>query len=246
MFLVGRQESQSAGLIELLTVNGYIAKWLPLMTTRLNIPEYVKIQQSITCYEKIIITAPAVIDYLRMEIAKLDSRITVLTPGIASAKKIKEINPRIQLLYPKNGSGIEAIAKELLLNQFIDDEVLVIGGDEINPRLRPLLAEYKVRFNYASIYHRLNIGLENLDVIDKFISNQQIIGIIITSTQIAGYLLECVSRLNLMNRLQEILIISIHPQITAYLSKHGISKVQETFASDNLSILQTIRAFMNE
>lgn len=246
MFLVGRQESQAAELIELLTVNGYAAKWLPLMTTRLNTPEYAKIQQTITCYQKIIITAPAVIDYLCMEVAQLGSQITILTPGVASAKKIKEVNRDVQILYPKNGSGIESIAKESLLDQFLDNEILVIGGDEINPRLRLLLEEYKIKFSYASIYYRLNIGLENLDVIDKFISDPQIIGIIITSTQIADYLLECVSRLNLINRLQEILIISIHPQITDYLSKNGVSKVQETFASDNLSILQTIRAFMNE
>ena len=246
MYLVARQESQSLELIELLAGNGYPAIWLPLMTTKLNANEYHQLIASLSNYNLIFITAPAVIDYLIKEISKLSHNVTILTTGVASASRIRKINEELKIIYPVLGSGIDAIEEEQLLEVFNDGRMLVIGGDEINLKLQALLNKHNIKFYYSSIYKRVNLALENPDMLDKYLSDQQITGIIITSKQIAEYLLQYISKASQMEHLKELFIISIHKQITEYLCENGLSNVRETAKSDNLSILQTIRDFENE
>ncbi|TXI93868.1 MAG: uroporphyrinogen-III synthase [Neisseriales bacterium] len=246
MYLVARQESQSYELIELLTASGYPATWLPLMTTRLNTNEYHKLIAFLNNYNTIFITAPAVIDYLAEEIPKLSLNINILTTGLASATKIRKISEGLKIVYPVFGSGIDAIEKEQLFKTFNNSRMLIIGGDTINLKLEALLNKHNIEFYYSSIYERINLALESPDMLDKYLSNQAITGIIITSKQIAEYLLQYISTASHMERLKKLFIISIHKQITEYLCENGLSNVRETANSDNLSILQTIRDFENE
>jgi len=243
MYLVARQESQAATLVDLLQRNGYPATWLPLMSIKKNLEALELAKNGLTRASLIMVTAPAVIECLSSNISLLlTERHTIIVPGLATAIKLRSIT-KAQIISPQNGSGIEAIRNEGVFKRYSGQNLLILGGDTINPRLVKLLGELNVNYEYISLYQRINVGIKNIKQIEKLILKPEIAGIIIASKQIASYFIDCVSLLGIENRMKDLLLISIHGQITDFLIANGYKNVHQTLSSSNDSILRLIKGY---
>jgi len=242
MYLVARQESQAATLVDLLQRNGYPATWLPLMSIKKNLEALGLAKNGLTRASLIMVTAPAVIECLSSNISLLTERHTIIVPGLATAIKLRSIT-KAQIISPQNGSGIEAIRNEEVFKRYSGQNLLILGGDTINPRLVKLLGELNVNYEYISLYQRINVGIKNIKQIEKLILKPEIAGIIIASKQIASYFIDCVSLLGIESRMKDLLLISIHSQITDFFIANGYKNVHQTLSSSNDSILRLIKGY---
>ena len=245
MYLVARPEAQARDLIQLLATNGVAAKYLPLMATEIKPVNLATALAQINSCDGVFFSSPLAIDYVAKDLSTIKPSCRIFSAGASSAKRLLDLGVAC-VNYPAGGSGISALISAKLLLKYSLHSLAIVGGDQVNPQLASYLNYEKITFKFIDLYQRSNLGLANLNLFAKLINESSIVGIIITSTLLARYLSDCCRKLNLGARLAQLALLSLHPQITQYLTQQGFSKVYETATADNRAILTLIRKLHDE
>lgn len=245
MYLVARPKVQADKLLDLFSSNGITAEYLPMVEI---IYDDVALEMALTqinqCASALFIS-PSAIDGLSARLAQLDPKLNLVTSGLSSAELLQEYVPQAKIIYPEHGSGVANLILESKLANL--GKIALVGGDNLNPHLAKYLEQKKIHYQFINLYQRINCGIINLSTTEKLIMNPALLGIVITSCQIAGFLLECATQSPLiLARLQELKLITIHPQISLFLAEHQLQNVVETASAGNLAILNIIRDLEHE
>jgi uroporphyrinogen-III synthase len=245
MYLVARPKAQADKLLGLFSRNGITAEYLPLVEIIYDAVELELALEQINQCASVLFLSPSSIDGLGARLAQLDPKLNLITSGLSSAELLMEYVPQAKIIYPEHGSGVANLILESKLANL--GKIALVGGDNLNPRLAKYLEQKKVTYQFINLYQRINCGLANLAATERLILNHTLRGIVITSCQIAGFLLECAAQSPLVSaRLQELKLITIHPQISLFLAEHQLQNVVETASAGNLAILNIIRGLEHE
>jgi uroporphyrinogen-III synthase len=245
MYLVARPKAQADKLLDLFSRNGITAEYLPLVEIIYDVVALELALEQINQCASVLFLSPSSIDGLGARLAQLSPELNLITSGLSSAELLMEYVPQAKIIYPEHGSGVANLILESKLANL--GKIALVGGDNLNPRLARYLEQKKVLYQFINLYQRINCGLANLFATEKLIMNPALRGIVITSCQIAGFLLECATQSPLiLARLQELKLITIHPQISLFLAEHQLQNVVETASAGNLAILNIIRNLENE
>ena len=245
MYLVARPKAQADKLLGLFSSHGVTAEYLPIVEIIYNDEALELALEQINQCASVLFISPTAIDGLGTRLAQLDPKLNLITSGLSSAELLMEYVPQAKIIYPEHGSGVANLILESKLANL--GKIALVGGDNLNPRLAKYLEQKKIYYQFINLYQRINCGLANLAATERLILNPTLRGIVITSCQIAGFLLECAAQSPLiLARLQELKLITIHPQISLFLAEHQLQNVVETASAGNLAILNIIRDLENE
>lgn len=245
MYLVARPKAQADKLLGLFSSHGITAEYLPLVEIIYDAVALELALEQINQCASVLFLSPSSIDGLGARLAQLSPELNLITSGLSSAELLMEYVPQAKIIYPEYGSGVANLILESKLANL--GKIALVGGDNLNPRLAKYLEQKKVTYQFINLYQRINCGLINLSATEKLIMNPALRGIVITSCQIVGFLLECATQSPLiLARLHELKLITIHPQISLFLAEHQLQNVVETASAGNLAILNIIRGLEHE
>lgn len=245
MYLIARPIVQAEKLLKLLKQNNILAQHLPIVDVLYNEIALEQAPFQINQCSSVLFISPSAIDGLGIRLKQLKPELALITSGIASAKLLMEYLPSAKVIYPQHGSGVAELILESKLANL--GKIALVGGDNLNERLAKYLVQKKVQYQFINLYQRINCGLSNLALVEKLISNPNIRGVVITSCQIADFLVECSAQSELiLSCLQKVNLITIHPQISLTLHKYGLSNIHESATAENLAILDVIKDLENE
>lgn len=244
MYLVTRPKVQADILINFLADNGIASCHLPIMEVDYNELDLSSMIREINEAGNLLLLSPTTIHYLSNVFNQINSTVKFFTVGEASAKAVLSYCDHM-VIYPDNGSGVNALINDGLLSSC--EKIVVAGGSEINLQLINYLEDKKICYITFELYKRINIGLLDIELIEKVLSNQVNIGIIITSSHIVKYLIECANKnMIVADSLAKLKLISIHPQISQLLKLNKFNQIIETVSADNNAILTVLRKLKHE
>lgn len=245
MYLIARPTAQAVKLLNLLEQHNISAQHLPIVEVLYDELVLEQAALQINQCSSVLFISPSAIDGLGVRLTQLKSDLTLITSGIASANLLMGYLPHAKVIYPEHGSGVAELILESKLANL--GKIALVGGDNLNARLAKYLAQKKVQYQFINIYQRINCGISNLSLLEELICNPNVRGIVITSCQIADFLFECGAKCSIiLARLQELKLITIHPQISSTLRKYDVSNIHECATAENLAILAVIKDLENE
>lgn len=244
MYLIARPRQQAQILQDLLAQAGIAASHLPLMEL---IPTAGGIDTALSKLPQakaLLVVSPSAIELLAAGWSNLAADAQIFCVGRASGELMAKFtaNP---VNFPHSGAGVTAlIGEELLLSGKIE-HLVVIGGDKINAQLADYLQSQAISYEFISLYQRENYWQSAPQLIEELITNPAARGIIVTSRQIAEYLLSGLQQHpHLWDKVAQLAIISLHQQISSYLKDNGFKHIYQTQDSSNHAIVELIKNLM--
>ncbi len=237
MYLIGRPQAEAERLIHTLLLEHIEAAYLPLIELVYNYPMINTASSIIRQSEAVLFTSPSAVECLAASLrsemdCSAESSVQLFAVGGATAAALNKVGKIAK--YPEQ-AGVSGLITENILAGIAS--ITVVGGDQLNPRLLNYLKQQNISYTNLSLYTRVNIGLNNLEIIEKLINSPKVSGIVLTSTLIVKFLLECVNLIpQCLAKLYQLPIYTIHPRIAEYLASLGFTRINlsETTATQAL------------
>ena len=244
MYLIARPRQQAMLLQDLLAQAGITASHLPLMELIPSVSGIATAVSKLPQAKELLVVSPSAIELLAAEWSRLTAGTQIFCVGRASGELMAKFtaNP---VSFPHSGAGVTAlISEELLLSGKIE-HLVVIGGDKINSQLADYLQSQAISYEFISLYQRENYWQIAPQLIEELLTNPAAKGIIVTSRQIAEYLLSGLQQYpHLRDTVAQLAIISLHQQISSYLKDSGFKHIYQTKDSSNHAIVELIKNLM--
>ncbi|HLX53079.1 MAG TPA: uroporphyrinogen-III synthase [Aquella sp.] len=191
-------------------------------------------KQQINNFDIIIITSPTTIQYAQDIIKTADKKLIFIVPGKSSYAKLRQYTHN-KIYAPEHNSGSEAITGQVLSNMdLMQKKIAIIQGKIANHSIQDYL-DAKLGLNsYTQIilYQQKWLDL-NTQNIKKFLQDNSLQGIILTSSMHAQYLFSQAKKFGYYDMLIRTDFITLHTKIQQVLQRLGAKG--HIFVSDNAS-----------
>ncbi len=243
MYLIARPFKQAKLLIDGLAQEDINATYLPIIDLSYHDEVIKQLNTNLKKFDSVFLTSPTAIDIFMNSVDDI-SRLCIILSGDSYSARIKSKYSSVEVHYPNGVSGVSNLIQQNILNGITN--LAIIGGNRINHNLQTYLIKHEINYSFFACYFRKNIGLQNIKELENLFSSKSLSGIVITSQEIASYILECA---NISSVIQSIFyninIISLHPQITTYLQKKGLTNINQTDNARTQAIVKLIKDLEN-
>ena len=221
MYLVCRVENQIQETIQQLNMANVAAEPLILMRCVANMDALTELKTNVTQYDYIFFVSPTSIDICG-EIIPLIPETTIFgVMGIRSSSVLAKYTKN-NILSPKFNTGAKALIDECLNNVSLREKcVLIIEGGSTESVLENYFIENQIQYKKSQVYRREKVA-PDLDSLQKIISENDLSGIIITSSELVDCLFDEAKKCNLDKILMKQKFITIHPNIVQRLREYGV------------------------
>lgn len=199
------------------------------------------VEDNINLYDYVILLSPNAIRFCETAIrSALNSKF--ITVGEASANSIKKLSSNA-VLYPENGSGLEAMIDEVLSSslQLNNSKILVLQGDYTRDNLDDYFKINKINAKSVIIYYHNALPIES-EAFKNYLSSVNLQGIIITSSIFVKYILDQARQAECEDLVKSLTYLVLHPNIKAKLGEHEIQQITVSETASYESLVALIRS----
>lgn len=191
-------------------------------------------KQQINNFDIVIITSPTAIQYAQDIIKIADKRLIFIVPGKSSYTKLRQYTKN-KIYAPEGNSGSKAIITQVLSNIDLNQKkIAILQGSSANHSIQNYLEAKLGRDSYTQIiiYRQKWLDL-NTQSIKKFLQDNSLQGIILTSSTHARYLFSQAKKFGYYDMLLKADFVTLHTKIQQVLL--GLGAKGHIFVSDNAS-----------
>ncbi len=217
---------------------------LPLMDFDINHENLKVLANKINDFDYVMFISPNAIKFCA-DIIKEATHPIFLVVGVASARKLKLLT-KLPIIYPTKASGASSLFEEKLKHLSLKNKkVLIVKGVGGNQILSKRFNLIDVNWQEIDIYTRNKIHI-NVPFIKKSLTTKGFQGIIITSSILVEWLFIHAKKHKYFDILVQQPFFTIHDNIAKKLTTYGVNKVFTSAKTDQYSLVNLIKEFVNE